>query len=140
MSDEFDIEDLFRGLPSEQAREVANAMIDAARQKLTAIKSPQPNAPNFDDQEAAELEALQKSGVRGSSYIVQKRNLSRKYTQLRTEANAPAPEVDPELEQASGDERALKQLYQSRILKIRRGDVRAVSKLKSQFRAKGLNL
>lgn len=155
MSDDFDLETLFEGLPNDKAQEVARTMLEAGRQRAQALRIPedviaevrgkqpeQPRADDLDAQEAAERDELKKSGVRGHSYALQARNIGQKYARLRAEA-ARQPEADPEIEKLKDDPKALRQLYLSRIATIQRGDplaLRKKSQIASAFRAKGLNV
>ena len=140
MTDDFDIEGLFTGLNPEQAREVASEMVQAARQKLTAIKNPQPQDP-LQQQEADELERLRQSGIRGTSFATAKRNITQKYSNLRSQKPAP---VDEEIEAIKGNPRELKKLYEDRLAKISRSDKARATKLhegaelRAQFKRAGL--
>jgi hypothetical protein len=105
-----------------------------------AEKPAQPEQPSVDDQEAAELDELRKSGIRGAEFLNRKYNIQGRYNAIRNQA----PEsVDDEIEAIKDDRRALMTLYRSRIAKISVRDPLSLHKkteIASAFRKLGLNV
>src|SRR5689334_16677138 len=101
MVDDFEF---LEGLPAEQAQEVARVMLEVGRQRAQALQNPQPQGDPFEKDEAAELEQLRASGVRGPNFALQKKNITAKYSTLRKQQPAP---VDAEIEKVKDNPREL---------------------------------
>ena len=143
-----EIADLFEGLDDDEVRILADHMLEEGKRKRQAFRldpaviaqvqgKPAIQQPDYDAQEAAEIAAIK---VRGPNYALQKRNITQKYAQLRSQ---PAPVVDAEIEKVANDPRALMQLYKSRLARISsRGSTALHEKneIAAPFRRKGLNV